>query len=140
MTALATYYAQIKWVHIGCVAASGFLFSLRGSLMLCGSHHANSPALARLSYLIDTALLAAAVLLTLIIHQYPFVQAWLTVKVLLLVLYILLGVFALRRGKSRRARGAFLLGALLVYGFIISVAVTHNPAGVLAFIRGHWAS
>lgn len=129
---LASYYGEIKWVHIGCVLASGILFSLRGSLMLRGSRHANHVALARLSYVIDTTLLAAAVLLALIIHQYPFVQAWLTVKALLLVVYILLGIFALRRGKTRRTRAGCLLAALLTYGFIISVAITHDPAGVFA--------
>ncbi len=100
--------------------------------MLCGSRHANHVALARLSYVIDTTLLAAAVLLAVIIHQYPFVQAWLTVKVLLLVVYIVLGVYALRRARTRRARGGCLLAAILVYGFMISVAITHNPRGVFS--------
>ena len=131
---LAAYYSDIKWLHIGCVLASGGVFSLRGSLMLCGSRYANHVALARLSYVIDTVLLAAAVLLTLIIHQYPFVQAWLTVKLLLLIIYILLGILALRRGKTRWTRGGYLLAAVLVYGFIISVAVTHNPLGVFSRI------
>ncbi len=131
---LAAYYNDIKWLHIGCVLVSGGVFSLRGLLMLCGSRYANHVALARLSYVIDTVLLAAAVLLTLIIHQYPFVQAWLTVKLLLLIIYILLGILALRRGKTRCTRGGYLLAAVLVYGFIISVAVTHNPLGVFSRI------
>jgi uncharacterized membrane protein SirB2 len=126
----AIYYSEIKWLHVACVVASGTLFSLRGALMLCGSRYANYLALARLSYVIDTTLLAAAVLLVLIIHQYPFVQAWLTVKVLLLFVYIFLGIFALRRGKTRRSRAGYFLAALVVYGFIISVAVTHDPVGV----------
>ena len=131
---LAAYYSDIKWLHIGCVLASGSLFSLRGSLMLCGSRYANHVALTRLSYLIDTILLAAAVLLTVITHQYPLVQDWLTVKLLLLIVYIFLGIFALRRGKTRRARGGYLLAALLVYGFIISVAVAHDPLGLFSRI------
>jgi uncharacterized membrane protein SirB2 len=134
MTVLAIYYSDIKWLHIGCVLASGSLFSLRGSLMLCGSRYANHVPLARLSYVIDTMLLAAAVLLTIIIHQYPLVQAWLTVKLLLLIVYIFLGNFALRRGKTRRTRGGYLLAAVLVYGCIISVAVAHNPLGLFSRI------
>jgi uncharacterized membrane protein SirB2 len=132
MTVLATYYSDIKWLHIGCVLASGSLFSLRGSLMLCGSCYANHVALTRLSYVIDTMLLAAAVLLTIIIHQYPLVQAWLTVKLLLLIVYILLGILALRRGKTRWTRGGYLLAAVLVYGFIVSVAIAHNPLGLFS--------
>jgi uncharacterized membrane protein SirB2 len=129
---LAPYYIELKWLHIGCVAASGSLFCLRGVFMLCGSPYANHAVLARLSYLIDTILLTAAVLLTIAIHQYPFVQAWLTVKVLLLIVYIVLGIFALRRGRTKWARGGYFLAAVLVYGFMISVAATHHPLGVFA--------
>ncbi len=80
--------------------------------------------------------LAAAILLVLIIHQYPFVQAWLTIKVLLLPLYIALGIFALRRGRTRWSRAGFLAAALAVYGFILSVAVMHNPRGLF----GKWGN
>src|SRR5271169_909511 len=124
---MAEYYAQIKLVHIVCVVLSGSLFSLRGALMFAGSDYANHPLVARVSYVIDTALLAAAVLLTIIIHQYPFVQAWLTVKILLLVLYIVLGILALRRGKTRSSRAGFFAAALITYSFIISVAFLHDP-------------
>jgi uncharacterized membrane protein SirB2 len=130
--AMAHYYNEIKWVHISCVLLSGSLFASRGLAMLGSSRYANNRVLARLSYVIDTALLVAAVLLALIIHQYPFVQAWLTVKVVLLVIYILLGVFALRRGKTRWRRTGYFVAALAVYAFIISVAVMHNPRGVFA--------
>jgi uncharacterized membrane protein SirB2 len=129
---MALYYNEIKLLHISCVLLSGSLFFLRGLFMLNSSLLANDRRLSRLSYGIDTALLVAAVLLTVIIHQYPLVQGWLTAKVLLLVVYVGLGVFALRRGKTQRSRKAFFVAALLVYGFIISVAVTHNPRGALA--------
>ena len=126
---MAHYYGDIKLIHVACVLLSGSLFTMRGLLMLKGTNHANHPALARLSYVVDSTLLAAAILLTIIIHQYPFVQAWLTAKVLLLPVYIVLGIFALRRGKTRWSRTGFFAAALGVYGFIISVAVMHNPRG-----------
>jgi uncharacterized membrane protein SirB2 len=129
---MVVYYTEIKWLHICCVLLSGSLFALRGLMMLRGSQRANDKRLARLSYAIDTVLLTSAVLLTIIIHQYPLRQAWLTVKILLVVAYICLGVFALRLGKTRWSRAAYLVAALAVYGFIISVAVTHNPGGVFA--------
>lgn len=132
---MAAWYLEIKWLHIACVIASGSLFFLRGCLMLAGSRLANLAAVKRLSYLIDSTLLAAAIALVLILHQYPFVQAWLTVKVLLLVVYIVLGVFALRRGRSRASRGACFIAALAVFGFIVSVAIAHHPAGVFYLIR-----
>jgi uncharacterized membrane protein SirB2 len=129
------FYSQIKLVHIGCVALSGSVFTLRGTMMLAGSNAVYHPALRYLSYVIDTTLLGAGVLLTLILHQYPFVQSWLTVKVLLLVVYIALGVFALRRGRTRASRATFFVVALAVYLFIVSVAVTHDPRGPFAGLR-----
>jgi uncharacterized membrane protein SirB2 len=133
---LAAFYPQIKLVHIACVALSGSLFALRGVMMLAGSRHVYHPALKNLSYLVDTTLLTAAILLTLILHQYPFVQSWLTAKVLLLVVYIVLGVFALRRGRSRASRAGFFLAALAVFLFIVSIAIAHDPRGVFARFAG----
>jgi len=84
-----------------------------------------------LSYTIDTVLLTAALMLTTIIQQYPFVDRWLTIKVLLLVAYIVLGYRALR-GRTAQVRWASLAGAALIYGIIISVARAHDPLGLFA--------
>jgi len=130
------FYSQIKLVHITCVVLSGSLFTLRGVMMLAGSVRVYHPALKYLSYLIDTTLLTSAVLLTLILHQYPFVQSWLTAKVLLLVVYIVLGVFALRRGRSLARRAAYFVAALAVFAFIVSIAIAHDPRGIFARFAG----
>jgi uncharacterized membrane protein SirB2 len=126
---MAAWYLQILWTHIGCVIASGSLFFARGCMMLAGLPAANHVALRRISVAIDVLLLAAAITLTTIIHQYPFVQAWLTVKVLLLVVYIALGVFALRRGRTRAIRAICFGAALAVFLFIVTVARAHDPLG-----------
>jgi len=126
------FYPQIKFVHVLCVILSGSLFALRGTLMLAGSRFANHAVARYASYAIDTTLLTAALMLTTILHQYPFVQSWLTVKVLLLVVYIVLGVFALRLGRTRALRAACFVAALAVFAFIVSVAVAHDPRGQFA--------
>ena len=129
---MAAWYLQILWLHVGCVIASGSLFFTRGCMMLAGLPAANHVALRRVSVVVDSLLLAAAIALTTIIHQYPFVQAWLTVKVVLLAVYIVLGIFALRRGHTRAVRGACFAAAIGVFLFIVSVALTHDPLGVFA--------
>lgn len=129
---MAAWYLQILMVHVGCVIASGTLFFTRGCMMLAGLPAANHVALRRLSVAIDVLLLAAAITLTTIIHQYPFVQAWLTVKVLLLVVYIVLGVFALRRGRTLAVRAICFGAAVLVFLFIVTVARAHDPLGAFA--------
>src|SRR5690348_8901040 len=128
---MAAWYLQILWTHVGCVIASGSLFFMRGCMMLAGLPAANHVALRRISVVIDSLLLAAAIMLTTIIHQYPFVQAWLTVKVVLLVVYIVLGAFALRRGRTRAIRAGFFAAAMIVFLFIVSVARAHDPLGAL---------
>jgi uncharacterized membrane protein SirB2 len=73
-------------------------------------------------------------MLATILQQFPFVNGWLTAKVLLLALYIVLGSIALKRGKTRRTRILALLGALATYGYIIGVARAQHWAG---FLHGH---
>ena len=126
------FYPQIKFVHVLCVVLSGSLFALRGAMMLAGSRLSNHALLRIASYAIDTTLLTAALMLITILHQYPFAQAWLTAKVLLLVVYIVLGVFALRRGRTRRVRAICYFAALAVFVTIVSVALAHNPLGWLS--------
>jgi uncharacterized membrane protein SirB2 len=79
-------------------------------------------------------LLTAALMLATLLHQYPFVHAWLTVKVMLLVVYVVLGSFALKRGSTRGVRAWCFGAALLVYAFIVSVARAHDPRGALALL------
>jgi uncharacterized membrane protein SirB2 len=124
-------YPQTRLLHVSFVLASGSLFCLRGVLMLAGSAHANHVTLRWLSYAIDSALLTTAVLLMSLLHQYPIQQSWLTVKVLLIVVYIVLGIFALRRAATYQARAWCFAAAVLVYLFVISVARAHDPMGAL---------
>ena len=132
---LASHFSGIRLMHVGCVALSGSLFCIRGLLRIGGIPAANHLALRFASYVIDTGLLTAGVLLCLILHQFPFRDAWLTTKVLLLVLYVALGTIALKRARTRKDRTAALLAALVTYGFIIGVAIAHHPAGWFSLIK-----
>lgn len=125
------FYPQIKWVHIATVIASGSLFALRGAGVLAGARWPMWAPLRYLSYTIDTLLLTAALMLVTLLHQYPFVHGWLTAKVCLLVIYILLGSLALKRARTRPARAWFYLAALAVFLFIVSIARAHDPLGIL---------
>ncbi|WP_276966729.1 SirB2 family protein [Metallibacterium scheffleri] len=131
---LAHWFPLLLALHIGAVVLSGTLFALRGAGRMAGWRIIDHPAVRYFSYVNDTVLLGAAILLTLIIHQYPFVDAWLTVKVLLLVVYIVLGAIALRHGCTPRLRALAYVAALATFGFIVSVAITQNPWGVLTLL------
>ena len=128
------FYPAIRWIHITCVIASGTLFAVRGALALAGSPLARHLAVRALSWTIDTTLLTAALILTTIIHQYPFVNGWLTAKVLLLVVYIALGLAALRPEMPRPRRALLIVAALAVLLTIVSVARAHHPLGFLSHV------
>jgi uncharacterized membrane protein SirB2 len=71
-------------------------------------------------------------MLTTVIQQYPFTTDWLTMKVVLLVVYVVLGSIALKRGRTRAARATAFVAALVTVAFLFSVARAHHPLGVMA--------
>jgi uncharacterized membrane protein SirB2 len=125
-------YQLARELHLLLVLLSIGLFMFRGALMIAGSALLASWVLRVLPHFIDTLLLASAVWLVVMLHQYPFVQGWLTAKVLALVVYIVLGSIALRHGRTRRIRLAAFAGALFTVAYILGVALRHSPLAWLA--------
>lgn len=130
----ALWYSVVKSIHVACVMASGVGFFVRGVLMVRGSAWLHSRWARILPDTVDGALLLSAVILTMLIRQYPFVDHWLSAKVLGLLAYIVIGSVALRRGRTRGIRVVAWLMATLVFGYIISVAVSKNSQGFLGFL------
>ena len=129
---LLAFYPQIKWVHVAAVSASGSLFALRGRLVQVGHPRWAMAAPVRyLSYSIDTVLLTAALMLLTILPGAMFANGWLTVKLVLVVVYVVLGTLALRRGRTPRVRATCFIAALLVFAAIIGIALAHHPLGWL---------
>lgn len=127
------FYAQIKWVHIAAVLASGSLFLLRGLLVQAGQPKFAMAAPVRyLSYSIDTILLTAALMLVTILPGAMFANGWLTTKLILVLAYVVLGTVALKRGRTPRVRTVCYVLALLVFGFVLSIARAHQPLGLLS--------
>ena len=125
------FYSQIKWIHVAAVIASGGLFLLRGLSLQARASWPMAAPVRYLSYGIDSVLLAAAVALVVILPAAVYANGWLTVKLVLLVLYIGLGTVALKRGRTQTRRLAAFVAALAVYGSIIAVARAHHPLGPL---------
>lgn len=128
------FYPEIRLVHVAAALTSGGLFLLRGLVLFSDGRWALAAPLRYLSYTVDTVLLTAALMLMTIVQQYPFVHAWLTVKVVLLAVYIGFGVIAFWKGPTRTVRIAAWIAALAVFGFIYSVARAHDPLGILALL------
>ncbi|MCB1980727.1 MAG: SirB2 family protein, partial [Rhodoferax sp.] len=79
--------------------------------------------------------LTAGSLLWAALQIHPLEQTWLGVKLVLLVVYIGLGTMALQRARTTRARVAWTLASLACFGFMVSVALAHDPLGVFAALR-----
>ena len=129
---MTEFYLPLRAVHIGCAILTITLFVARGLLMLADSRWQHHPLVRWTPVAVDTVLFTTALMLTTIIHQYPFTTAWLTVKVSLLVVYIVLGSIALRHGRTPRIRRAAFVAALAAVAFLVTVARTHQPLGFLA--------
>lgn len=125
------FYPQIKAVHVATVLASGLLFALRGAGVLAGQRWPMHWSARMLSYTIDTTLLTAALMLLTVLPGEMFSNGWLTAKVVLLVVYIGLGTFALKRARTTGGRAMFYAAALGVFAFIVSIARAHHPLGAL---------
>ncbi len=116
-----------KYIHVTCVVMTISFFLVRGLWMLLDSKMQNQKWPRKLAPVIDTTLLISAIAFAMQIQQYPFVNSWLTAKITGLVLYIGFGAVALSYGKTKQIRIMALLGALLSFSYIVSVALTKNP-------------
>ena len=84
-----------------------------------------------LPHIVDTLLLGSAVGMLVLWRTAPFELPWLSAKIIALLVYIGLGMVALRFGRSRRVKvGAYAM-ALLTAGYIVSVAYTKSPLGII---------
>lgn len=126
------FYPQIKQFHVFVALLSGSLFALRGAFLLGGAGWPRALPVKWFSYAVDTSLLTAALMLLTILPGGMFANGWLAVKVSLIVLYVVLGVYALKRAKTWRARLGFYLAALATFLGVYSIARTHHPLGFLA--------
>jgi uncharacterized membrane protein SirB2 len=124
-------YPALKLAHVSLVSCSGVLFATRGAAVLKGRNWPMRRHWRMLSYVIDTLLLAAGGTLWLMLRLNPARDAWLGTKLFVLLLYIVTGSLALKRGRSPVVRCASYGCALSLYLFIASIAVTHNPLGLL---------
>ena len=123
---MPTTYILLKYLHVSSVALSGAGFVLRGAWMMRASPMLAQRWVRITPHVLDTVLLASAIALALLIGQYPLVDGWLTAKVLGLLAYIVLGAIALRRGRTRAVRIAAFWSALLVFAYIVAVAMTRS--------------
>ena len=125
-------YTLLKQLHLATIAVTLALFLLRGAWMMAESPQLKARWVRIVPHVNDTLLLASGIGLAVLLQQYPLVHGWLTAKLFALIAYIVLGTIALKRGKTRPQRIAAWFAALLTFGYMAAVALSHDP---LPFIR-----
>lgn len=123
---------MLKGFHMSCASLSLGLFIWRGRRVL---HH--RPVASRLwgrivPDTVDTLLLASGAWLAWRLHQIPFESPWITAKLAAVALYIGLGFVVMRFGRTEVVRRTAWLAALVVFAYIVAVAVSRSP---LPFLR-----
>ncbi len=119
-------YLAVRHMHMGFAALSGVFFLVRGLWMLRASPLLQQRWVRIAPHLIDTLLLGSALFLAFVSGQHPFAQPWLGAKVCALVLYIVLGTIALKRGRTPTIRALAFGAAVLTFAYIVAVAVTRQ--------------
>jgi uncharacterized membrane protein SirB2 len=132
--AMLEYYPEIKLLHVTAVISSGTLFLLRGIAVNSGSSLGMATPVRYLSYAIDIVLLTAALILVAILPSAVYSNGWLSLKLVLLVVYIGLGTLALKRGRTVRTRRASFAAAIVIYIGMYLIARTHDPLGPLKLL------
>jgi len=127
-------YATLKLVHQGAVAVSVTGFCVRGLASFAGTAWVRGRAARSLPHVVDTVLLLSALTLAWMLRLTPGNAPWLLAKIVGLVLYVGLGVVALRPGRPLALRATAWVAALATVAWIVSVALTKDPRGFLAVL------
>jgi uncharacterized membrane protein SirB2 len=117
----------VKWLHVSCALLSGAGFFFRGVLMLRESVWLQARPVKIVPHVVDTVLLASAILLASQWGWAALQMPWLLAKIIALLVYISLGMVALRAGRTKTQRVWAWCAALSVFAYIVAVALSKNP-------------
>ena len=129
---VAALYPWLKPLHITLVTLSVSLFAVRGLGVLAGQAWPMAGWARGLAPVVDSLLLIAGGTLWWLLQLNPTQQHWLLAKLVLLIVYIVLGTLALKRAPTRAAKALCFALALAVVGFMVGIALAHHPLGVFA--------
>ena len=119
-------YLALLHLHRACVTLSVALFLARGLGVTWQQGWPMQKFWRYLSVAVDVPLLLAGASLWALLGYHPLQQTWLGAKLVLLALYIVLGSFALKRGRTHSQRLACFIAALAVVGSMAGIALTRH--------------
>ncbi|MBT8103326.1 MAG: SirB2 family protein [Gammaproteobacteria bacterium] len=126
-------YLILKHIHtlLALLTISGFV--LRGYWMMTNADKLQNRMTRVAPHVLDTVFLASGIAMLVLLSLNPFSQRWLLAKFAGLIVYILLGSVAIRRGSTRQVRALAFVGALTAFAYVVGVALSKSPASWLVF-------
>ena len=127
-------YLLLRQLHTLLAVITIASFLVRGYWMLTGSDKLQQPVTRIAPHLVDTAFLLSGIAMLLVVSLNPFSQSWLLAKFAGLILYIVFGSVALRRGSTRTIRASALVAAVAAFAYVVGVALSKSPASRLHYL------
>lgn len=120
-------YLVVKYAHVSCAVLTLCGFLLRGYWMIVESQLLQHRITRIAPHVVDTILLLSGISMLMLLAMNPFTQPWLVAKFAGLAAYIVLGMIALRRGRTRAMRITAFVAAIAVFAYVAGAAVMHAP-------------
>jgi uncharacterized membrane protein SirB2 len=127
-------YLALKAIHRTVVVLSFAGFMARGIGALAEAAWVRRRLAKTLPHVVDSVLLLSAIAMVWQLQLNPATTPWLLVKILGLLVYIGLGMLALRKATAQPLRAVAFVAALVTYCYIASVAISKNPAGFFTWV------
>ena len=125
-------YSALKLIHTASAVLSVAGFTLRGIWMLQDSPLLQKKSVRVVPHVNDTIFLLSGIGLIRTLHLSVPSQSWLVIKLLAVVVYIALGMVALRFGKTMPVRAIAFVLALATFAYAAGVALGKSPLSWLA--------
>jgi uncharacterized membrane protein SirB2 len=120
-------WALLKQLHVLLAVLTACSFCLRGYWMLRRSPRLEAPWTRRLPHVVDALLFLTGLTMAVGLAISPVAHPWLAVKLVVIVIYVVIGSVALKRGRTYRQRVLALALSVLALIGIFALALSHDP-------------
>lgn len=119
-------YLALKHSHVTAAVLSICFFMIRAWWSVTGSALLQKKFVRIAPHVIDTVLLACGLGMAGMLGAAA-AAPWLYTKIVLLVAYIIVGTYAIKRGRTPQTRAIAAVIAVLIFMYIVGVALYRSP-------------
>jgi uncharacterized membrane protein SirB2 len=120
-------YMMFKHLHLTALGLSVVMLTLQFIGHTFDMKFKDAKWLKIVPHIVYTILLGSAIGLCIVLNQYPFVDAWVTSKLIGLVLYVLMATLIVKWARNNAMRVVGYIGALTWLLITMQVAFSKTP-------------